>query len=202
MAAGCQLEETAPLDERIHWFAQAKAAFTNLGHRRFLARTLGNWGDQLLQVGQGPAAQELLQEALVLGQETQDWRSLANVLESLAEWHARQGEYDTSQNYLAEALAHVEGHDHFVELQVRLALARLHWSQGHTARARALLEQVLLQARETEARQWHVAAQLYVAEMALAAREWPRATELLQTSRPVIEQLRSPGLMGHWRLVE
>jgi tetratricopeptide (TPR) repeat protein len=38
-ASTLMLEETAPLAERIHWFAEAKTAFANIGHRRFLART-------------------------------------------------------------------------------------------------------------------------------------------------------------------
>ena len=90
---------------------------------------LGNWGDQLLRVGRWQEAEQLLQQALSLSQELQDGRALANALESLAEMHARQGNYEISQSYLAEALSWVEGRDYFVELQVQLSIARLHWQQ-------------------------------------------------------------------------
>ena len=166
-AATLSLEEIAPLDERVEWLAQAKTAFEAIGHRRFVARTLGNWGDQLLRGGQWQEAQALLLQSLALGQELQDRRSLANVLESLAELHTLQGHDEISLSYLAEALAWVEGHDHFVELQVRLALARWQWQQGQSAAARAAFEQVIALARETEAKQWQMMAHLSLAEMAL-----------------------------------
>jgi tetratricopeptide (TPR) repeat protein len=166
------LEEVAPLAERVEWFARAKTAFEQIGHRRFVARTLGNIGHQLLWDGQWQEALTVLQQALTLGQELQDRRSVANVLETLAELHAIQGQYERSQSYLAEALALVEDHDHFVELQVRLALARLQWQQGHLASARAEFEQVVAVANQTKAKQWHVVAQLHLAEIGIAERQW------------------------------
>jgi tetratricopeptide (TPR) repeat protein len=117
------LEEIAPLPERIEWFARAQAAFERIGHRRFVARTLGNIGHQLLWDGQCQKAQTTLRQALTLGQELQDRRSVASVLETLADLHTMQGQFELSQSYLAEALALVEEHDRFVELQVRLTLA-------------------------------------------------------------------------------
>jgi hydrogenase-4 transcriptional activator len=201
-ASTLMLEETAPLAERVLWFERARAAFEQVGHRRFLARVLGNWGDQLLRVGNWQEGERLLQQALALSQELQDRRALANALESLAELHVRQGKYEISQSYLAEALSWVEGRDHFVELQVRLSMARLHWQQGHATPARAAFAAVVARAGETEAKQWQVAAQLYLAEMALSEGQETTAADLLTTCQPDVEKLRSLGLMGHLRFVE
>ncbi len=201
-ASTLSLEEVASLDERLPWLARAKAAFETIGHRRFLARTLGNWGDQLLRVGQWQEAQALLQQSLALGQELQDRRSLANVLESLAELHTLQGHDEISRSYLAEALAWVEGHDHFVELQVRLALARWQWQQGQHAAARVAFEQVSALASETEAKQWQMTAQLFLAEMSLQERQDTTVEEILRSCQPALEQLNNLGLVGHLRFVE
>lgn len=196
------LEEVAPLPERIEWFARAQAAFERIEHRRFVARTLGNIGHQLLWDGQWQKAQAVLQQALTLGQELQDPRSVANVLETLAELHTIQGQYEISQSYLAEGLALVEGHDWFVELQVRLGLARLQAQQGHLVAARAEFEQILTLAHETEAKQWQVVAQLHLAEIGIAERQWNVVAELLPRCQAVVETLNNLGLVGQLRFVE
>jgi DNA-binding NtrC family response regulator/tetratricopeptide (TPR) repeat protein len=196
------LEETAPLAERVQWFARARAVFERIGHQRFLARVLGNWGDQLMRVGQWQEGEDLLRQALALSQALQDRRMLANGLESLAELYLRQGKYEHSQSYLAEALSWVEGCDHFVELQMRLAIARLHWQQGHSAQARAAFAQIVTRAGETEARQWQVAAQLSLVEMALSEGQIASVEELLHSCRPAVEKLCSLGMTGQLRFLE
>ena len=196
------LEEVAPRAERVAWFARAQAAFERIGHRRFVARTLGNIGHQLLWDGQWQEAEAILQRALDLGQELQDRRSVASMLETLAELHSIQGKYEISQSYLAEALALVEDHDRFVELQVRLALARLQWQQGQLVPARAEFEQVVALASETEAKQWQVVAQLHLAEISIAERQWDAVEELLPGCQSAVETLNNLGLVGHLRFVE
>ncbi|MBL8207514.1 MAG: sigma 54-interacting transcriptional regulator [Blastocatellia bacterium] len=201
-AATLTLEETAPLAERVAWFARAHSILARIDHRRFLARVLGNWGDQLIRVGNWQEGERLLQEALTLSQQLQDWRSHANILEALAELAMRQGKYAISQQYVTEALRWIEGRDHFVELQVRLAAARLGWQQGQVAEARQMFAQIVTRARETEAKQWQVAAQLSLADMCLSEGQGASAEELLQECRGAVEKLRSLGLTGHLRWLE
>ena len=201
-ASTLTLEETAPLAERVAWFTRAHSVLARIDHRRFLARVLGNWGDQLIRVGQWQEGERLLQEALTLSQQLQDWRSHANILEALAELAMRQGKYEASQQYLTEALRWIEGRDHFVELQVQLAHARLLWQQGNVSPARHLLTQIVARAGETEAKQWQVAAQLYLAEIALREGQTNTAEEFLSACRLAVEKLRSLGLSGHLRWLE
>lgn len=195
------LEEAGTLAERLAWFERAQTAFERIAQRRLLARTLGNHGAQLLTIGRWQAAQTLFQQALELGQELNDQRSVANVLESLAELHTRQGKYEISQRYLAEALSWVEGLDHFVEAQVRLAMARLlHW-QGQWEQARQACEQVIAIAVPSDAKQLFASAQLYLAEIALEEGCVATAEALLHEHQPTIERLQSVGMVGHLRFV-
>jgi hydrogenase-4 transcriptional activator len=196
------LEEVAPLDERVQWMQRTETIFARIGHQRLRARTLGNWGDQLLRVGRWQEGQKLLEQALALGQEVQDRRSMANALESLAELHLMQGNDELAQSILAEALSWVEGHDRFIELQIYFAIARLYGQQGHAAQARAAIAEVVELAAESEARQWQIAAQLYGAEMALEEHEPEVAAELLRACQTPLEQLRNLTLTGQARFVE
>lgn len=196
------LEETAPCAEREQWFQRAHDVFARLGHERLQARVLGNWGDHWLRVGEWQEGERMLQEAIKLSQRWQDRRTLANTLESLAEFEMRQGNYDRSHSLLVEALSEVEGRDHFVELQVQLATARLQAQQGYLAKAQRMLTRVVTRAGETEAKQWQVTAQLLLAEIALREGHLTEAETTLSACRSEIESLRSLGLIGHLRFVE
>jgi DNA-binding NtrC family response regulator/tetratricopeptide (TPR) repeat protein len=200
-AATMTLEETQPCAERLTWFRHAEAAFTKIGQRKYLARTLNNWGDQLLLVGQWQEAQALLQRAFTLGQEVNDQRTLATVMESLGTLHALQGDFDTGQSYLAEALLRIKEKDRFVEAQTLLAMAQvLHW-QGDEEAARATLKRLLPLAAQAEAKRLTGAARLLQAEIACEQQELALVEPLLIELGPEIKALKSLGLWGQWHFI-
>ncbi len=202
LGATISLEEAGGIAERVQWFQQAQTTFTSLGQKKYLARTLNNWGFELLKVGQWQEAQQLFEQAITLGKETNDRQTIASVLESLGEIHALQGNYERGQAYLAEALTYVAGYDQFVETQVHLALARLLQWQGEWEQAQAHLAQVQKLAAQTGTHLHLTAAQLQLADIACEQNEWDTVEQLLTTLPSEVGKFQNLWLTGCLRFVQ
>ncbi len=202
LGATISLEEAGGLAERVQWFQQAQATFENLGQKKYLARTLNNWGFELLKVGQWQEAQQLFEQAIMLGKETNDRPTIASVLESLGEIHALQGNYERGHAYLAEALTYVAGYDQFVETQVHLALARLLQWQGEWQQAQVRLAQVQKLAAHTGAQLHLTAAQLQLADIACEQGEWDTVAQLLRALPEAVSKFKNLWLTGCLRFVQ
>lgn len=199
-AAILLLQEQGQEKAAVEFLRRAAHYFERARNKRLRASTYSNLGFNLLHLGEIQQARQALEASITLAREIGAHVALGNSLETLSELEMLSGNFAEAERLAREGIAVVqEVSGRWAESQAHLTLGRCHLLQNQYPQATAEFEHSLKVAAELNDRRGQLAAQLWLADVALAAGDLSAARPKLDELSGAVEKLSHTAMIGHLR---